>query len=367
MPLRALWTPVSTPCDDSSLARSSHGLAVHGTSACLFGGELKPRTPVDGSLTVIDLAHGQAIDVVSPDGSRPWPASRVGASLTTASDGKMYLWGGRGGKEMGTFATELGIWQFDPERREWTHLETNGDRPEPRSFHTMCAGPDNKLYLHAGCPASGRLSQLHALDLSTLEWTALPSAPEPGRGGTVLTALPASAHDSTGVRLARFGGFAGYELDGLDVYDVDKREWTQVDAQVDGAGGQGEGRRRPGPDKRSVHVMVGLEGTLEYEGKRVVAVMAMGEREGAPAELGHDGAGFFHQDAWALLSSPSSTYSWVPLEPSARSQGRPEPRGWLPAAYVGGQKVVFQGGLNEKNERLADAWTLEVVLEQDDE
>lgn len=38
--------------------------------------------------------------------------------------------------------------------------------------------------------------------------------------------------------------------------------------------------------------LVRLEGGLEVQGKKVVAVLTMGEREGAPAELGHDGAGF---------------------------------------------------------------------------
>lgn len=110
-----------------------------------------------------------------------------------------------------------------------------------------------------------------------MTWSRLPNAPEPGRGGTVLAALP------TGV-LARFGGFAGRELDGLDVFDPASQTWTSVEAQVEGGG--------EGPAKRSVQAFVGLDGLLEWDGKRVVAVMAMGEREGAPAELGHDGAGF---------------------------------------------------------------------------
>lgn len=210
---------------------------------------------------------------------------------------------------MGTFTGENGIWEFDVKTQEWRELETKGEQPEPRSFHTMCAldvssvrrvlcrDPralisheilvQNKLYLHAGCPSSGRLTQLHSLDLSTLEWTALPSAPEPGRGGTVLTALPSSPTSSP--LLARFGGFAGYELDGLDLFDVGKQEWRNVEATVEGGG--------EGPEKRSVHVLMGVDGDLEWEEKRVVAVMALGEREGAPAELGHAGAGFvsFHQ------------------------------------------------------------------------
>jgi hypothetical protein len=50
------------------------------------------------------------------------------------------MWGGRGGKEMGTFTSEKGIWECDAlGTKEWRELETKGDSPEPRSFHTMCA------------------------------------------------------------------------------------------------------------------------------------------------------------------------------------------------------------------------------------
>ncbi|GAA5996898.1 hypothetical protein JCM5350_002744 [Sporobolomyces pararoseus] len=362
MSLKALWKPLSIKGGNESLSRSSHGLVSirNGEQVLIFGGELKPRTPVNGDLLYLnhlDIASPE-ISTLSPssdddDNSKEWPASRVGASLVSTDQGKVYLWGGRGGKEMGTFTQEKGIWEFDPSLKRWKELETKGDNPEPRSFHTMCQ-VDNKLYLHAGCPASGRLGQLHSLDLENFTWFRLPDAPEPGRGGTVLTRLPPTLSNKT--LLARFGGFAGYELDGLDVYDVEKREWKSIEV---------EGEIKP--EKRSVHVFVGLDGKLEFEGKIVVGVLALGEREGAPAELGHNGAGFFHNDAWALLASkdsePRPRFTWTKLETSLESRGIPEPRGWLPAAHLSGSKVVFQGGLNEKNERLSDAWTLEVVVE----
>lgn len=46
------WThlPLAT-----TLARSSHALAVTGSKAYLFGGENVPRTPVDDVLYIIDL------------------------------------------------------------------------------------------------------------------------------------------------------------------------------------------------------------------------------------------------------------------------------------------------------------------------
>ncbi|GAA5947991.1 hypothetical protein JCM3765_007060 [Sporobolomyces pararoseus] len=360
MPLRALWKPLSIGKggNEETLSRSSHGLVSirNGQQVLIFGGEFKPRTPVVGDLLLLDHLDSSAVEISTLNKTDEWPSSRVGASLvsSTQAGSKVYLWGGRGGKEMGTFTEEKGIWEYDPTTtttQGWRELETKGDSPEPRSFHTMCEA-ENKLYLHAGCPASGRLGQLHSLDLDSLTWSRLPDAPEPGRGGTVLTRLPTLGDETL---LARFGGFAGYELDGLDIYNVEKREWRTVEV-----GGEEK------PDKRSVHVFVGLDGKLEHEGKNVVGVLGLGEREGAPAELGHNGAGFFHNDAWALLATKNEAepkFTWIKLESSPKSEGIPEPRGWLPAAHLSDSKIIFQGGLNEKNERLSDAWTLEVVVE----
>ncbi|KAJ8294065.1 Nitrile-specifier protein 5 [Rhodotorula toruloides] len=205
-------------------------------------------------------------------------------------------------------------------------------------------------------PSSGRLSTLHSLSLSTLSWSALASAPEPGRGGTVLTALPG------GRLLARFGGFAGYELGGLDVFDVRAKEWRSVDAGVEGGGGEGS-------PKRSVHAFVGLREELDLgdgSGKKIVALMAMGEREAAPKELGHGGAGFFHSDSYALLSLPTTApalpqFSWLKCSPTGST---PSPRGWLASALSpSGRGLVVHGGVNERNERLGDAWVLELSVE----
>ncbi|GAA6013808.1 hypothetical protein JCM10207_008199 [Rhodosporidiobolus poonsookiae] len=359
--LKALWKPLAA-VDALQLQRSSQALAVANGKAYLFGGELKPRTPVDAAVTEVDLTDNSNPTLSPPSpatANTPWPSARVGHTLTASGD-KLYLWGGRGGKDMGTVESSSSLWAFEPATGMWEEMQTTGEVPEARSFHTMTA-VGNNLYLHAGCPASGRLSTLHALALDTLVWSSLPSAPEPGRGGTVLEALPSLSTASAAPLLARFGGFAGYELGGLDVFSVSERKWTAVD-DVEVIGG-GEG-----PGKRSVHALVGLDGKISWEGKTVVAVLALGEREGAPKELGHDGAGFFHNDAWALLASPSPSgalpaFSWLRLDPSSQSQGRPEARGWFASAAWEG-KVVLQGGLNAKNERLSDGWTLEVVVDE---
>lgn len=57
--------------------------------------------------------------------------------------------------------------------------------------------------MHAGCPASGRLSTLHAFDLTKVKWKTLAPAPEPGRGGTALVATTVSGDKDV---LLRYGG-----------------------------------------------------------------------------------------------------------------------------------------------------------------
>ena len=87
--------------------------------------------------------------------------------------------------------------------------------------------------------------------------------------------------------LARFGGFAGLELGGLDIYNLKSKSWeVHGDVVVEVGGAL--------PSERSVSALIPLSGELVVgtEGKKAIAVLVHGEREGAPAELGHDGAGF---------------------------------------------------------------------------
>lgn len=284
------------------------------------------------------------------------------------------------------------LWKFDIKAKRWSSLKTKGDKPEQRSFHTMTpalvslgaralqsasfsrpipVSQDHKtLFLHAGCPAKGRLETLHALSLANLEWRQLASAPEPARGGTVITALPGTN------LLARYGGFAGKEVGGLDVYDIDADKWTAVEtapppAPAASVAGTSAGDADPGV--RSVHAFVRVDGTLKTDdGQRVVAVLTGGEREPAPAELGHDGAGTFLNDAWALLARDTDgandslpEFSWTPLLPANESAGPPpSARGWFASSAYEGNKIVLHGGLNADNQRLGDGWILEVVKEK---
>jgi hypothetical protein len=51
---------------------------------------------------------------------------------------------------------------------------------------------------------------------------------------------------------------------------------------------------------------------------------------------------------------------WVRVDDTQSGSGRPAPRGWFGAAAVGPGRLAVVGGLGEDNERLGDAWVLEL-------
>ena len=209
------------------------------------------------------------------------------------------------------------------------------------------------LYLHAGCPAKGRLATLHSLDISSPSpsWKSLASAPDPPRGGTVLA--PYSSR-----YLLRFGGFTGYEIGGnLDVYDTHLNQWAEYDLSKNGEV----------PAARSVHALIPVNSTGK-DLERVIALLLFGELDPAPVELGHDGAGKFSNEVWALVrpeySDPKipeqfEKFSWVKVKGDGEGEW-PEARGWFGADAWGCGKVVVVGGMNGRNERLDDSWILEI-------
>ncbi|TKA81009.1 hypothetical protein B0A49_01520 [Cryomyces minteri] len=267
MTLYAVWTPI---VPSKSLNRSSHSVAVVKAKAYIFGGELKPRTPLDSDIHVLDI--------------------------------QSFL------------------------------------------LHPT-------IYLHAGCPAKGRIGTLHSLDLSSnkLSWEKLASAPEPGRGGTNLAVLPVAKPT-----LARFGGFAGHELAGLDLYDVATNTWSSS-PHLPGAN----------PPARSVAGFVGLARSKELSDSRAaLALLFLGEQDPTPPEVGHDGAGRFHDDVWVLVQRHETdgglALEWLgPLKRKEGSKG-PTPRGWFGYAGYGPDGALMFGGLEDSNERAGDGWTLRI-------
>ena len=212
------------------------------------------------------------------------PIARVGAA-STALGGKFYYFGGRGGVSMMCLESKGSFDVFDatgtPPWSVVTPAEVSATPfPEDRSYHTMTPDNDRTIYLHAGCPAQGRLNDLWAFDVSTRQWNQLASAPGNGRGGTSI------AFSTSTRKLYRMNGFDGKTEQGgaVDSYDPERDRWSSVEYNPDGV---------DSPEPRSVSALMRV---MTRAGQELLVTLF---GEGAPSGLGHAGAGRMFADVWA--------------------------------------------------------------------
>ncbi|TXT07336.1 hypothetical protein VHUM_03056 [Vanrija humicola] len=325
-----------------TLARSSHSLSVVGDKAYLFGGEIDPRRPVDNAIHVLDLSGGGIETLAAPDAPEP----RVG-HVAGVIGGVVYIFGGRGGPDMTPLDERGAVHAFDPATRAWRTLTpAAGDVPAPRSYHSATS-TGAQLIVHGGCPAKGpRLADVWAFAPASGRWTRLPDAPGIGRGGSAL------AYAAGSDTLFRFGGFngtteVGGQIDSLRLGAGTAGAWTSsVFGATEGLGRGGDDAAAElaaddaGPGPRSVTA-------LHAVGDDTIALL-FGEGKPSPTG-GHDAAGNFWDDVWVYAPSKDT---WARVPPGDEW---PAPRGWF-ASDASGGAVVLHGGLDARNERLADGW-----------
>lgn len=341
--ISASWTKVA---ESDRLRRSSQIMSVVDSRAYIFGGELVPRQPVDNQFDVVDLQSAQDRKFTESQGRRQFltvtaelrtiptgadaPSPRVGTA-STVINGDIYIFSGRGGVAMDAIDEGFNLWRYSTSSSGWQLIKPSNDGPEPRSYHAMASDGTSTIYLHAGCPKSGRLSDLWAFDVATSRWTELPAAPAPPRGGTSIA--------FSGGKLYRMGGFDGKTEQGgsVDVYDPSERSWASITFEAG----------RDGPEARSVGALL----ALKIRGKETLVTL-FGERD--PSSLGHAGAGKMLGDTWAF-NIESSTWSEVKT-----AGALPSPRGWFDADVQRGEAdaIIVHGGLAEDNSRLGDVWRL---------
>lgn len=145
------------------------------------------------------------------------PRALVGATTTVLGD-KLYVFGGRVLSRRHPHLTSY-LYELDLVRRHWTQLETYGETPPPRYFHSMCALGDTKLICYGGMspanPASLQahghvshgqangvdsqpemivMSDIHVFDAPTRRWTSIATANTPqGRYAHCAAVIPSSA------------------------------------------------------------------------------------------------------------------------------------------------------------------------------
>ncbi|OJK01901.1 hypothetical protein ASPACDRAFT_8362, partial [Aspergillus aculeatus ATCC 16872] len=338
--VRATWTQLLSDTS-TSIQRSSQTLTILGDNAYIYGGELRPREPVDSTV------YRLALSPTSPTTSTPTPTStahahpqpRVGTASTALAN-KLYIFSGRGGPAMAPIEEHGALWVFDSTDSVWTQLTpSDPDAPFPvgRSYHALTTNGTDTIYLHAGCPADGRLRDLWAFDLTTRGWRECAPAPGPARGGASIAFADGKVY--------RMNGFDGTREQGgaVDVYDPVADVWSTIGFVADGV---------VGPRARSVGCLLAAKTRLG----RWVLVTMFGECD--PSSLGHQGAGGMLGDVWVF---DLEGRKWV----FVHGEGdKPAARGWFAADVLEGSgssvSVVVHGGLAESNERLGDVRRLDL-------
>ncbi|MCJ1367272.1 hypothetical protein MMC16_006404 [Acarospora aff. strigata] len=411
VPLKATFHRIQT---DKPLPRSSHSLSIIKGRAYIFGGEIRPREPVDNVMHIYTLpssgvteADYQDIPAKASDGGEEVPAPRVGHTASVVED-RIYIFGGRGGKDMTSSEEKGRVWVFDTKTNKWSYIDPakGSPYPEARSYHASTSNehplpsptdftenpigtPDEEahgtIFIHAGCLASGRTSDTWAFDIASQTWSQYPEAPGPARGGASLTFAQN--------RLYRYGGFDGERELGGQIEYLDLLVATFNDQSGKGElaltprSGKWEtitfaaDADAPVPGNRSV---AGLQPVNTGQGRSFL-LLFLGEQD--PSDKGHEAAGKFWDDVWSFQLRPegmtaasfkdatreaigkeTGEMKWARVEVvessmSGGEQASPGPRGWFASGSdrdVDAESVVLWGGIGEKNERLGDGWILRV-------
>ncbi|KAI1436822.1 kelch domain-containing protein [Xylaria sp. CBS 124048] len=172
------------------------------------------RTPALGTAAGAPPAGGSSAhlsglmcNVHRTTGREPHPL--VGATTTILGD-KLYVFGGRILSRSRPAPLTSDLYELDLIRRHWTKIETTGDVPPPRYFHSMCALGDTKMVCYGGMsPTSNSpaaltsqdqqpevtvMSDIHIYDVLTRTWTFIPSQDTPqGRYAHCACIMPSSA------------------------------------------------------------------------------------------------------------------------------------------------------------------------------
>jgi len=118
---------------DAPCARSSHKLSAIDGRGYLFGGEAEARQSIDSTVHCLDATAGTWTRPAAAYGggaSAAVPQPRVGHAQAAVS-GKLLVFGGRTGEEMGEAALD-DLWQWDPVSALWEPVRLSPRRLDSR-------------------------------------------------------------------------------------------------------------------------------------------------------------------------------------------------------------------------------------------
>ncbi|KAM0333934.1 hypothetical protein ACHAQA_000951 [Verticillium albo-atrum] len=166
-------------------------------------------TPATSSSASSAHLSGLMCNVHRTTGKEPHPL--VGATTTILGD-KLYVFGGRILSRSRPAPLTADLYELDLIRRHWTRLETTGDTPPPRYFHSMCPLGDTKMVCYGGMspttnqagaaqdqqPEVTVMSDIYIYDVPSRKWTHIPTQDAPqGRYAHCACILPSSASFSS--------------------------------------------------------------------------------------------------------------------------------------------------------------------------
>lgn len=186
---------------ESTNAEQPSRQASHGPTASQSA-NISPQPTANTPGSTANLS-GLVCNVHRTTGKEPRPL--VGATTTILGD-KLYVFGGRRLSRTKPQLTS-NLYELDLIRRHWTKLETNGDIPAPRYFHSVCALGERKLVCYGGMSpapagesgAEGQaevivMSDIHIYDIGTRTWMRVSTTDSPqGRYAHCAAILPSSA------------------------------------------------------------------------------------------------------------------------------------------------------------------------------
>ena len=206
-----------------AMGAASAAYARDPTKIFFFGGKGKHATM--NGLFVLD-STSMELSAVDAQGEAPTP--RAFHSMVGWSDYMIVF----GGSASGIFGEQPlnDAYRFHVPTSTWTKLVTSGAAPRTREYHSAVV-LDGHMYVYAGASFAGRcLSDLHVLDLVTLEWRALGTTMPPGSSADAPVARYGHTASLVGRHMLVLGGKLGslsYDYT-LLILDLDTLAWVHV-------------------------------------------------------------------------------------------------------------------------------------------
>ena len=219
IPNRSLFVPPSPSNATQAVNMNSSQVSLATSEASTDGGPSpQPLTGPGPNVGIAPVANqpnngpthlsGLVCSVHRTTGQRPH--ALVGATTTILGD-KLFVFGGRLHSRTKPQLTS-DLFQLDLIKRHWTRVNTLGDVPPPRYFHSVCALGDSKLVCYGGMSPASRqngqapngaaepqpevvvMSDIHVYDVPTRTWSLISAAENPqGRYAHCAAILPSSA------------------------------------------------------------------------------------------------------------------------------------------------------------------------------